>query len=81
MAIIWKYGRYSPFAWLHIPRILLIAAAFGIAGCKYFFRRGRGESQELRFSGVSGQADKLGVTHIQPAVEAFVEKIELRSLL
>ena len=64
-----------PFAWLYVPRILLIAATFGIAGCKYFFRRGRGESQELRFSGVSGQADKLGVTHIQPAVEAFVENI------
>ena len=50
-------------------------SCFGIAGCKYFFRRGRGESQELRFSGVIGQADKLDVTHIQPAIESFVENI------
>ena len=33
-----------PFAWLYVSRILLISAAFGIAGCKYLFCRGRGES-------------------------------------
>ena len=27
-----KYGRNSPFAWLHIPRVLPVAFIFGIAG-------------------------------------------------
>ena len=77
VARIWKCSQYSPFAWLYVSRILLISGAYGIAGCKYLFWLGQWDSQELWFSDISRQADKLGINLIQPAVKAFLKNFEL----
>ena len=67
-----KYGRHSPFAWLHIPRVLRVAFIFGIAGGEQNFDTEVNEKDKnFEFSGASGKADKLSNAH--PAVEAFLK--------